>query len=285
MSDDRKHAWLKALGGDEFPPRIRVSSDNFRLIKVFKHDFFAATGLYELDPGSDSRAGTSSCPTKVVLKVGRTRRLFVLPMRPIGRWLARREGRCYDTLKSLEGVPAYLGIWNEIGIIHEYIEGHPLRKSESVNDEFFPRLEALLKKVHAHDMAYVDLEKRENILVGDDGKPYLIDFQISFGLFTKWWKYAPFSRFLLRRLQRSDDYHLLKHRRRHRPDQLTPEQIAASYKRPLYIEIHRMIFRPLTQLRRAILRLLLGDKFQPRHEEKKAAMEARQQQKRDNEQH
>jgi len=276
MDNKRKHFWLKALGRNDLPETITAGGQYYRIIETFKHDFFAATGLYERDKSDGRQHYDTKIPKKVVLKVGRTQPLLLLPMRPIGRWLAKREGRFYNALQDLDGVPMYLGLWNNIGVVHEFIEGHPLRKGEQVNDEFFPKLFALIKTIHLRHMAYVDLEKRENILVGDDGNPYLIDFQISFGLLSSFSQHVPFARFLLRKLQRSDEYHLLKHRRRHRPDQLSPEEIAASYKRPIYVEAHRIIFRPLTQLRRAFLRMLLGDKFQPRHEEKKAAQAAKQ---------
>ena len=182
----------------------------------------------------------------------------------VGRWLAQREARAYAALGNIEGIPRFLGRWGDNGFVHEYVEGHPLRRYEIVNDEFFPRLAALLGAVHAHDMAYVDLEKRENILVGDDGKPYLIDFQISFALPAGRWKRSRLARFVLRRLQESDRYHLLKHHRRHRPDQLTAEQLAASRRRPFYIDLHRYLFRPLTLLRRRTLRRWHGGDWKPR---------------------
>lgn len=155
-------------------------------------------------------------------------------------------------------------MWQGHGLIHEYVEGHPLSPHETVNDEFFPKLARLLASVHARDAAYVDLEKRHNILVGDDGSPYLIDFQISFALRTPALRHSRVARFLLRRLQESDEYHLLKHRRRHRPDQLTAEQLAASRQRPVYIDLHRVFFRPWTLLRRQTLRRLHGDNWAPR---------------------
>ncbi|MCP4245982.1 MAG: hypothetical protein GY778_02940 [bacterium] len=45
----------------------------------------------------------------------------------------------------------------------------------------------------------------------------------------------------------------MKHWRRLRPDQLTPEHLAQSYKPPFYIAWHRALFRPLTRVRRQIL--------------------------------
>src|SRR5690606_9213688 len=87
---------------------------------------------------------------------------------------------------DISGIPRCLGRWGRTGFVHAYVEGHPLQRHEVVDETFFPRLSALIKTLHARQIAYVDLEKRENILVGDDGRPYLIDFQISFHFPPRW---------------------------------------------------------------------------------------------------
>ena len=111
----------------------------------------------------------------------------------------------------------------------------------------------------------MDLEKRENILVDSDGRPCLIDFQISWrwpsgGRREGLKRLIPdgLGRLLLTKLQEGDRYHLLKHRRRHRPDRLTPEQIEASYHLSVWHDLHRRVSRPLTLLRRSALRVLTG---------------------------
>ena len=43
--------------------------------------------------------------------------------------------------------------------------------SLDTHDEFLPTLRGLLNKLHRRGIAYVDLHKRENIIVGDDGRP------------------------------------------------------------------------------------------------------------------
>jgi hypothetical protein len=53
-----------------------------------------------------------------------------------------------------------------------------------------------------------------------------------------------------------DRYHLLKHRRRNRPDQLAPEQLDESFNLPGYIRLHRALTRPLQVVRRGLLRRL-----------------------------
>ena len=53
--------------------------------------------------------------------------------------------------------------------------------------------------------------------------------------------------------QNGDRYHLAKLQRRTRPDQMTAEELAASYRRPWYVHMHRKVTWPFTFVRRAIL--------------------------------
>ena len=234
--------WLLALGRSDMPPEFNLGSRSYRILRCFKHDFFAATGLYEATDGS-----------MVVLKIGRKAPIVIFPMSWIGRLLARHEARLYGLAQGLEGIPRFDGRFEKTGIVHEYIEGSSLSKEASIDETFFPRLNQLLDGLHAREIAYVDLEKRENILRGDDGKPYLIDFQISWHWpSSRGGRLWPMRK-LLGVLQASDRYHLIKHWRRLRPDQLEWEKIAASYRAPFWIRWHRTIFRPFTLLRRQIL--------------------------------
>ncbi|MBN1342458.1 MAG: hypothetical protein JXQ73_07245 [Phycisphaerae bacterium] len=240
----RKHLQhaIRALGADDLPKEITIAGVTYRRASVFKHDFFAATGLYQGPPG------------KIVLKLGRQARFLGLPLAWIGRLLVGHEARLYRLLDGIEGIPRFTGLWRDNAFAHEYVEGHQLTKAEKVNDEFFDRLTALIEELHRRDVAYVDMEKRENVLVGDDGRPYLIDFQISWHLPANRGGNTWPARLILKVLQDADSYHLLKHRRRQRPDQLTPEQWQASYEPPLSISWHRRLFRPFTKVRRKALR-------------------------------
>jgi len=238
---------LRALGRHEPPEQIAIAGGVYRRVTVFKHDFFAATALYEGDNG------------KIVLKLGRRSRFLGLPMAWIGRLLVKHEARMYALVDGIPGIPRLIGRWGDNGFAHEFIEGHELVRREGVNDAFFDRLTALIRELHRRDAAYVDMEKRENILVGDDGKPYLIDFQISWHLPPNRGGRTWPARLLLRALQDADDYHLLKHRRRQRPDLMSPSELAASYEPPLSISWHRVLFRPWTRLRRKALRQIEGE--------------------------
>lgn len=244
---DYFRAAIRALGRDDPPERVTIGGRTYRRASIFKHDFFAATALYTGQHG------------KIIVKFGRRVRFLGLPMAWIGRLLVGHEARIYAMVDGIQGIPRFIGRWRDNAFAHEFVEGHELTRWEFVNDDFFSRLTELIEQVHRRDIAYVDMEKRENILVGDDGRPYLIDFQIS-------WHVPPNrggrtwpARLVLRMLQDADDYHLLKQRRRHRPDLMTPAETAASRQPPLTISWHRVLFRPLTKLRRKALRQIEED--------------------------
>ena len=173
---------------------------------------------------------------------------------------------CYDCvyvrvdpdawLRDLAAAPRFLGMWGEHGFVHQYIEGHPLRKGERVPDDFFGRLGDAIDAVHRRGMACVDIEKAQNVIVGDDGRPYLIDFQISWHLPKRYGGALWPARVVLKCLQQADRYHLGKLHRRTRPDQLTPEQLAATYRKPWYIDLHQWLTRPAVRFRRRTLERL-----------------------------
>jgi hypothetical protein len=238
---------LRALGPFDFPKIIEVEGKTYQLHTRFKHDFFAATAMYE---GANSR---------VVLKIGRRATFFGISVDWIGRWLSKREASALMRFSDVSGVPKLIGMIDDDAVVREYIEGHPLAKGERVHDDFFEQLRQLLRTIHDRETAYVDLEKCENVLVGDDGAPYLIDFQIAWWTPAGWMGKTQLLRWIQNRLQAADDYHVLKLQRRTRPDQLTDAQLTASQRRPWYIRLHRRLTQPLQQIRRGIL-----DRVDPR---------------------
>ena len=232
---------LMALGKKSLPAEIRVLGLTYQQPRVFKNDFFAVTAMYDGPTGP------------VLLKVQRQARFLLLPMRWLGRLLAAREHAMLQHLADVKGVPRFLCRWESTGLIREYIPGHALQKGERVPDDFHARLRALIGEVHRRGMAYVDLEKCENVLVGDDGRPYLFDFQISWYLPVRWGGRLPPARLLRSWLQRGDLYHLAKLQRRTRPDQMSPEALAASHQKPWYTRVYTRVTRPLTWMRRQVL--------------------------------
>lgn len=242
-------AVLRALGAHDPPEEVYIDGEVFHRYDIYKHDSWAATAMY-----SGPRFG-------VVCKFNRKQPIGLISTSWLGRFLAHREGFAYARLADVSGIIRGCGPVRVAGVhwpnavAHEFMPGHPLGASEQVNDAFFPDLLRTLQEVHARGFAYVDLHKRENILVGEDGKPYLIDFQISYYASQRslvW----PISRLVLRLLQKSDLYHLSKHVRRLRPDQLESLGLADINKRPWWIRAHRLVAVPFREGRRKLLTLL-----------------------------
>lgn len=234
-----------ALAGPP-PETIALTGCRYQLVRVFKHDFFAATCLYEsLDTGGG----------KVVVKFGRTTQFCGLPLAWAGRAMRRKEESIYRALAGLGGVPRWIGRVGVTGYAIEYIEGVPLDHVSAPPEGFFDRLVELMEEIHARGVAYCDANKRSNILIGPGGRAYLVDFQISLrqrdGLL---WPWNVITRAVVRYMAVRDFYHIYKHKRRMCPERLTPQQRALSRRRSGLHLLHRKLTKPWRALRRKFLR-------------------------------
>ena len=153
------------------PATLLVGQLLCNLTRTIKHDFFAATGLYRDAAGE-----------QFVLKMGRTSDFAGVPLRWLGQLLRRRELHFYQKLSDLPNVPAIVGKVGETGFVMEFIPGRPLSETSGVPDHFFDKLHEPTREVHRRGIAYVDTNKPQNILLGEDGEPHLIDFQISWDI-------------------------------------------------------------------------------------------------------
>jgi hypothetical protein len=215
-------------------------------VEVFKHDSWAATASYaQAVPGVKDRDSRTS--RIIVCKFNRQASIGPIPMGWLGRWLARRETMFLTLLQNVPGIPRVYPTVRIHGTIashvsaHDFVEGRPLSLSHPPGEAFFDRVDDLLKELHSRRIAYVDLHKQENVIVGNDGNPYLIDFQISLRL-PAW----PWLNPLLKILCDCDRYHMAKHRNAHHIH-------AAQPVRPWIIRAHRQIAVPFRTLRRKLL--------------------------------
>jgi hypothetical protein len=246
-------AFLRALGRAEPPQRVLVAARRYRLERVFKHDSWAATALYRLEPGEPDGEELLVC------KFNRQESVFGLPLAWLGPVLAAREARFLARLAGTGRVPAVerlvlngQGRRLDHAVAHAFVTGEPLSKRAELQNAFFPCLEQLLAAMHADGLAYVDLHKMENVLVGSDGLPWLIDFQVSFAL-PRRQPWRALARPLFNLLSSGDRYHLIKHWIRLRPDQCGLGPADLDRFRPRWIRWHRRIGVPLRSLRRRLL--------------------------------
>ena len=225
------------------PERLELAGASYRLARVFKHDFFAATCLYEAPPTADV--------PKVVVKFGRSQPFCGLPMAWYSRLMHDHERGIYEALASVEGVPRWVGSVGRTAYAIEYVDAVPLDHLDAPPPGFFDRLLDLVGHIHARGVAYCDANKRSNILVDAAGRPFLVDYQIAFrrrdGL------PRPLRRLLaaaVRYMQRRDIYHFYKHKRRLSPHELTPAEDAISRRRGRLHALHRKLTKPYRSFRR-----------------------------------
>jgi hypothetical protein len=265
---------FQAWGRKKLPENIIVKNNRYQLERIFKHDFFAATALYQLE--QKSNAGETPAITKepplnsrgyvedaggtvavrVVLKLGRHSDFLGLPLRWLGRAICQHETDNLQRLQNLSQIPHLLDKYGDTGLVYEYIKGSSLDENPDLPDDFFNRLEKLLKQIHLRRVAYVDLNKRGNILLGCDNLPYLIDFQIACHIPELFRPLRILTDSILRILQKEDFYHLNKHKRHLSGHLMDVKQIHTSRQKSTWIKSHRKIARPLTRLRRKILYFL-----------------------------
>lgn len=234
---------FRALGAADPPAAVVVAGRAYSRAEVYKHDSWAATAVYAADTGEH-----------IVCKFNRTQSVCGLPMEWLGRRLAAREARALARLADLPLFPRTLGPVYAHGrllrnaVARTFIAGHPLGAAERPGPEFFRDLKESLLAMHARGIAYVDLHKRENVIVGDDGRPYLVDFQVCFDAAHPRVRWVPGIRTAFEHLCTIDLYHWGKHVRRAEPGaDLSALEI------PAWIRLHRSFGVPLRQLRRRFL--------------------------------
>jgi hypothetical protein len=234
---------FRALGANDPPAEVTVDGGVFTRTEIYKHDSWAATALYSGPVG------------QIVCKFNRTQPILGVSTQWLGRRLAAREHRALSRLADLDAIPKPLGPVYANGKLHrnavarKYIPGHPLASDEVVGPHFFTILRATLREMHDRGIAYVDLHKRENVIVGRDGRPYLVDFQICFDATHPRVRWIPGVGRVFAALCAGDRYHLAKHTFRTAGaavDAPKPEI-------PAWLQMHRLVAVPFRQLRRRML--------------------------------
>jgi serine/threonine protein kinase len=140
----------------------------------------------------------------------------------LGLWLIHKEWKIYSRLTGMKGIPQPVGRIDRFAFAMEFIPGRPILRGELLPSSFFSDLERVLREVHDRGVVHLDLRHKGNILVSENGEPFLIDFNSSFAF-----KEKRFLRRYLFPLLRWVDYGgLLKLKKRISPSSMTPEELA-----------------------------------------------------------
>lgn len=64
-------------------------------------------------------------------------------------------------------------------LVRTFAEGAPLHEAASLPRDFFDLLDRAVEALHASGVCHNDLHKEQNLVVGPEGRPCLIDFQLA----------------------------------------------------------------------------------------------------------
>jgi hypothetical protein len=227
-----------------YPSQIYIDGELYNCEKVLKADFFSTNILYKND--TDIR---------YVLKISGFNFALGFLLGFAARFFSSREYAIYSSVADIKGVPPLGPRFGRRGYLHKYIDGKTLfeiSSDDTIPDDFFLNLKNILDELHRRRIFYMDLNKRGNIIMGIDGLPYLIDFQIC----IRFRDYNGFFRSvynrIFKKLIKEDIYHLYKHKKRFRPDLMTEEELLLARRTGLNTWIDRLIGRPYRKVKRLI---------------------------------
>ncbi len=182
---------------------------NFEVVRELKRDVFGRVELVRLalDAAGKARDGEFAI-----------RRVASGSAVPCSRFVARllmaREQRALERLAGLDGVPSLL-VCSKDELVREYQPGVALSATEELALDFFEQLALLVSAVHARGVCHNDLHKEQNVIVGSDGRPCLVDFQLA--------SVHELGSRTLEARAREDLRHIEKHRRRYLRDGRGPQ--------------------------------------------------------------
>jgi len=146
----------------------------------------------------------------------------------VGRFLVRREAKAYKRLKNLKGVPALYRVIGGVALVIEEIPGIDLgtaKRRINLPDNFFDALIDLVESYHERGLAHCDLKRAGNILLGHDGRPYIIDWAAA--IFETEFRFFPFNYIYMRFVL--DDHNAITKRKLYYSPELVSEDEKRKY--------------------------------------------------------
>jgi len=148
-----------------------------------------------------------------------------------GRFLVWREKKAYERLAGIKGIPVFYRAVDGLAIIMEEIQGKKLKavhRTTGIPEKFYNELNDLLNAIHSAGLAHCDLKRTPNIIVGDDGRPYIVDWSAS--IFGSEFRFFPLS-LIYKRFIRDDMDAVIKLKLKYNPELVSQEEKDAYMKR------------------------------------------------------
>lgn len=99
----------------------------------------------------------------------------------IGRFLISREIKALVRLRDLPGIPHKALRVNAFTLCYRFTEARQVSefydRKDSLGTDYFTQLESLVAAMHEFNLVHLDMRNRENVMVTEEGKPLLLDFQ------------------------------------------------------------------------------------------------------------
>ncbi len=142
----------------------------------------------------------------------------------VGLISTRRERSIYRKLQGVRGIPRLYGRLDRYALVMEYIPGKDASKVKPglVGPEFFEQLEGVVHRVHGRGVVLCDLRHMANIIVSDDGQPYLVDFCTAFERGGRW---NIFKRWLFGIFYQDDLLGIIKAKKNLAPELVSPDEL------------------------------------------------------------
>ena len=175
--------------------------------------------------------------------------LFRLLVGPI---LIRREFGALRNLIGVEGVPQLVGRLDRYSLAMEHVPGISLDRIEpgSLDNGFYADLRKAIDDMHARGVAHCDLRSRGNVMLGDDGRPYMVDFA---ACVFRGRGINPFFKWLFRQFVLADENAVLLIKQRLSPELLTDDEKAQLAQDLPYERPARFIGENVRKLTRRLL--------------------------------
>jgi len=143
----------------------------------------------------------------------------------VGPILVRREFGALRNLIGVKGIPGLVGRLDRYAVAIQHVSGISLEHINpgTLNQDFYIELRKVIDDMHKRGVAHCDLRSRGNVMLGDDGQPYVVDFA---ACVYRGRGINPFTRWLFHQFVLADNNAVLRIKQRLSPELLSEAEKA-----------------------------------------------------------